>query len=123
MTTLVARSNNNTKLTSEQYVQLISETVCFSRLAYLTWSDDLNGFKPFISNDVFVTSFYNEEKDISFLFKRCIINGKDIYRINSNFPMWAQTLLKNIVFRSGFTIDERTIKEVINQIPSEWIAD
>ena len=122
MTTALAQ-NNIGRLSTEQYVQLISEAVCFSRLAYLTWSDDLNGFKPFISNDVFVTPFYNEEADISFLFKRCFINGKDIYRINSNFPMWAQTLLKNIVFRSGFTIDERTIKEVINQIPSEWIAD
>ena len=118
MTTLtLTENNNNSILTSEQIVQLVSEVVCFSRLANLSWSDEANAFRPFINNDIIVKSFYDGEPDIVFLFEKLFINGKDYYRINPNLPKWVTSIIKKLVFKAGFSITTETFfEDFINQI-------
>ena len=119
MTTALAQNNigNNNRLSTEQIVQLVSEVVCFSRLANLSWSDEANAFKPFISNDIIVKSIYEDgEPDIVYLFERFFINAKDYYRINPNLPKWVTSIMKKLVFKAGFSITTETFEDFINQI-------
>ena len=129
MTTLASTNNiigtgNNVKLSMQEYATLFANIIAFARLAKLTWSDDLNGFKAFRTNDVLVDFFYSDEDDIKMLFiKHKNYREENYYLLREDMPDWAKELIKKAVFRSNFCISQEMLKKLLGTIPREWIAD
>lgn len=120
MTTLVA--NNIVKKSAEEYAELILKITNFARLASLSWSDDLDGFKPFRDNDILVLGFYDLDNVVKNVFVKCGKSEKEYYKINDKFN-WMKELIKETVFISNFSIDLTMLEKIINSgIPREYIA-
>lgn len=118
-------STGNAKLSMQDYAALIAKVILFARLANLTWSDDLNGFKAFRTNDVLVDFFYSDEdEDIKRVFiKHKNYRAEEHYYLQEDMPDWAKELVKKAVFRSNFSISQEMLKKLLGTIPREWIAD